>query len=88
MQVTLYESCTPIQLLKKDGKSFHFARNADLTLWLFEHYESFSLFSCGTESDNNVSCAVQDCVSIQTPPHTYIHLQTNGKYHVGEDSYS
>eukprot|EP00112_Aurelia_sp_Birch-Aquarium-sp1_P005482 Seg1622.9 transcript_id=Seg1622.9/GoldUCD/mRNA.D3Y31 product="hypothetical protein" protein_id=Seg1622.9/GoldUCD/D3Y31 len=40
MQVTLSESCTPIQLLKKDGKSFHFAKKSDLTLWLFKHYES------------------------------------------------
>ncbi len=34
MQVAMSESCQPVQLLKKDGKSLHFAKKSDLTLWL------------------------------------------------------
>ena len=31
MQVTMADSCEPVQFLKKDGKSLHFAKKSDLT---------------------------------------------------------
>ena len=68
MQVTLFDSYTPIQPLKKNGKNFRFAKKSDLTLWLFKHYESAFLndrqFNSATESHNNVTCMIQDCMFV------------------------
>ena len=66
MQVSLSEECKPVQLLKKDGKSLHFAKKSDLTLWLYKNYESAFLneasFDKETDSLNNVTCMIRDCM--------------------------
>eukprot|EP00794_Sanderia_malayensis_P011535 gene11535-12728_t len=66
MQVSLSEDCKPIQLLKKDGKSLHFAKKSDLASWLYRNYESAflneTLFDKETDSLNNVTCMIRDCM--------------------------
>ncbi len=66
MQVAMSESCQPVQLLKKDGKSLHFAKKSDLTLWLYKNYEAAFLneqdFIKATDSLDNVTCMIRDCM--------------------------
>ena len=79
MQVTLSDSCVPVQLLKKDGKSFHFAKKSDLSLWLYKKYDSAFLnqhqFDTTTESLASVTCLIKDCMfefrSLDIPTCTY-----------------
>ena len=66
LQVTLSEESKPIQLLKTDGKSLHFCKKSDLTLWLYEKFEGAfwdqDRLNDFVASDASVSCMIRDCM--------------------------
>ena len=66
MQVTMSDSCEPVQFLKKDGKSLHFAKKSDLTSWLFKQHETAFVNESDlikdTDSLNSVTCMIRDCM--------------------------
>ena len=79
MQVSMSDTSKPIQLLKKDGASLHFAKKSDLTLWLFKSSELSFLnsqsFESATDNLKNVTCMIRDCMfdfrSLKIPTCSY-----------------
>ena len=75
----LQKSSKPVQLLREDGVSLHFAKMSDLTLWLFKSYESAFLndpsFETATNALNDITCMIRDCMfdfrNLKIPTCTY-----------------